>query len=110
MSGYCATRCCKTGSQVSNLTPAIRAKRLELSKLLVNDLKSAPVDWVIIYSDEKAWIVDLVRNRKNNLYLSLGVKDESARTLSKTKHRASVMSLSFVASNGAIVALILFLL
>lgn len=90
------------------LTPAIRTKRLERCQMLVNDLKSAPAGRVIIFSDEKTWTVDPVRNRRNDRYLSLGEEDASARTLSTTKHPASVMSLGFVASNGAVMPLIWF--
>ena len=67
--------------------------------MLVNDLKSTSAGRVIIFSDEKTWTVDSVRNRRNNRYLFLGEEDESARTLSKMKPPASVMSLGFVASN-----------
>lgn len=90
------------------LTPAIRAKRLERCQSLMNDLKSAPAGRVIIFSDEKTWTVDPVRNRRNDRYLSLGEVDESVRTLSTTKHPASVMSLGFIASNGAVMPLIWF--
>ena len=48
--------------------------------MLVNDLKFAPAGRVIIFSDEKTWTVDSVRNRRNNRYLSLGEEDESAGT------------------------------
>ena len=67
------------------LTPATLAKRLEHCKVLVNDLKFAPMDLVIIFSNEKTWMVDPVRSRRNDIYLYLGEEDESARTLSKTK-------------------------
>ena len=40
--------------------------------------------------------------------MSLGEEDESARTLSKTKHLASFMSVGFVSSNGAVMFLIWF--
>ena len=44
-------------------------------------------------------------NRRNDRNLSLGEEDERARTLLKTKHSASVMSLGFVASNGTMMPL-----
>ena len=53
-------------------------------------------------------MVDRVRNRRNDCYLSLGEVDESARTLSKTKHLASVMLPGFVASNVPVIPLIWF--
>ena len=58
---------------------------------------------------EVTWTVDPVGSRMNDCYLSLGVENESARTLLKIKHPASVMSLGFVASNGAVMPLIWFL-
>ncbi|KAF2367465.1 Neurotransmitter-gated ion-channel transmembrane domain [Trinorchestia longiramus] len=75
---------------------------------LMNDLKSVPPGRVIIFSDEKTWTVDPVRNRRNDRYLSLGEVDESACTLSTTKHPASLMSLGFIASNDAVMHLIWF--
>ena len=48
-----------------------------------------------------------MRNRRNNRY-SLGEEDESAHSLSNTKHPAYVMSLGFVATNGTVMALIWF--
>ena len=73
--------------------------------MLVKDLKSAPAGRVII-SDEKTWIVNPVRNRRKDCYLSLREEDESARILSKTKHPASDTWLNFVTSNGAVTPLI----
>ena len=90
------------------LTPVIRAKSVERCQMLVYDLKSAPAGRAIIFSDEKTRTIDPVRNRRNDRYLSLGEEDESARTFSKTKHPAPVISLSFVASNGAVMSLVWF--
>ncbi|KAF2362992.1 CUB domain [Trinorchestia longiramus] len=53
------------------LTLAIRTKRREHCQRFMNDLKSAPPGRVIMFSDEKTWIVDPVRNRRNDRYLSL---------------------------------------
>ncbi|KAF2358860.1 CHCH protein [Trinorchestia longiramus] len=44
------------------LTPSICAKRFERCQSLMNDLKSAPPGRMIIFSDEKTWTVDQVRN------------------------------------------------
>ncbi|QQP40096.1 Putative transposable element, partial [Caligus rogercresseyi] len=63
---------------------------------------------VIVFSDEKTWTVDPVRNRRNDRYLTFGEVDEDIRTMSTTKHPASVMSLGFVASNGKAMPLIWF--
>ncbi|QQP31680.1 Putative transposable element [Caligus rogercresseyi] len=67
----------------------VRAERPLLT--LLNNLKSATAGRIIIFSDERTWTVD-----------------SSARTLTTTKHPASVMSLGFVASNGIAVPLIWF--
>ena len=90
------------------LTLAIRAKRLDRCQMLVNDLKSAPAGRVIIFSDAKTYMVDPVRSRRNHRYLSLEEENEITRTVSKMKHRASVMLLGFVASNGVVMPLIKF--
>ena len=90
------------------LTPVICAKRLERCQMLVNYLTSAPAGKVI-FSDEKAWTVDPVRNRRNGRHLSLGKEDESACTFPKTKHPTSVMLHGFVASNGAVMPMVWFL-
>ena len=71
----------------SRVMPAIRAKRLERCQMPINDPKSPPVRRVVIFSDEKNWTVDPVRNRRNDRYLFLREEDESAHTLSKTKHQ-----------------------
>ena len=46
----------------------ICAKRLERCQMLVNDSESASAGRVIIFSDEKTWSVDPVRNRRNDRY------------------------------------------
>ena len=61
-----------------SLTPAIHAKRLESCQMLINDFKSPPARRVIIFSDEKTWTVNPVRNKRNDRYLSLGEEDQSA--------------------------------
>ena len=105
------TSCRYTWSQVPGpchcgKATAIRAKHIEHCQMLVNDLKLAPAGKVVIFSDRKTWTIDPVRNKGNDRYLSLGEEDESARTLSKTKHPAYVISLGFVAFNGAVMPLI----
>ncbi|QQP56069.1 Putative transposable element [Caligus rogercresseyi] len=90
------------------LTERIKAVHLQRCQALLNNLKSATAGRVIIFSDEKTWTVDPVRNRRNDRYLSFGKIDKSARTLTTTKHPASAMSLGFVASNGIAAPLIWF--
>ena len=53
------------------LMPAIHAKHFERCQTLVNNFKSASAVRVIIFSDEKTWTFDPVRNRRTNHYLSL---------------------------------------
>lgn len=72
------------------------------------DLKSAPAVRVVISLDEKTWMVDPVRTRKMDRSLSFSEEDERVCTFSPTKHPESVMSLRFVASNGAMMLLIRF--
>ncbi|QQP49269.1 Putative transposable element, partial [Caligus rogercresseyi] len=47
-------------------------------------------------------------SRRNDRYLTFGEVDEDVRTMSTTKHPASVMSLGFVASKGKAMPLIWF--
>ena len=90
------------------LTPSMKETHLLRCKALLNDVKKAKKNRVIIFSDEKTWTVDPVRNRRNDRYLSFGNVDESVRTLTTTKHPASIMSLGFVASDGRAAPLIWF--
>ncbi|QQP35330.1 Putative transposable element [Caligus rogercresseyi] len=90
------------------LTERIKSVHLQRCQALLNNLKKATAGRVIIFSDEKTWTVDPVRNRRKDRYLSFGEIDESARTLTTTKHPASAMSLGFVASNGIATPLIWF--
>lgn len=78
------------------LTERIKEMHLQCCQALLNNLKSVAPNRIIIFSDEKTWTVDPVRNRRNDRYLSFrGKIDESLRTLTTTNHPASVMSLAF---------------
>ncbi len=90
------------------MSVSVRQNHLHRCQGLLNNLKSAPANRVIIFSDEKTCTVDPVRNRQNDHYLTFGDVDESVRTLATTKHPASVMSLGFVASDGQKMPLIWF--
>jgi transposase len=91
------------------LTPQIKLVHLQRCQGLLNNLKSAKANRVIIFLDKKTWTVDPVRNRCNNRFLAFDQQvDESVRTLTTTKHPASMMSLGFVASNGEACPLIWF--
>ncbi len=83
------------------MTDRTKAKHLHHCQILLNDVKHRPAGHVLIFSDEKMRTVDPVCNCKNDCYTSSdGEIDESVRTLTTTKHPASVLSLGFVASNG----------
>ncbi len=90
------------------LTDRMKETHLHRCQALLYNLKKACANQVIIFSDEKTWTVNPVRNRRNDRYLCFGDVDESVRTLSTTKHPASVMSLGFMASNGIAAPLIWF--
>ena len=78
--------------------------RQERCRVLLNNLKHSVPGRIIIFSDEKTFTVDPVVNRQNDRAVAfLDNRDtvEQLRTISKTKHPASVMMLGVVASNGA---------
>lgn len=90
------------------LTPSMKETHFHQCKALLNDLKKARANCIVIFSDEKTWTVDPVRNRQNDRYLSFANVDESVRTLATTKHPASIMSLGFVGSDGKAAPLVWF--
>ncbi len=81
---------------------------IQCCQVLLNNLKSTRANRVIIFSVEKTWMVNPVRNRHNERYTTFGSIDDSIPTLMTMKHHASVMSLGFVASNGIAAPLIWF--
>ncbi len=91
------------------LTQKIRSEHLQHCKGLLNNLKSAPANRVIIFSDEKTWTVDPVRNHQNDWYIAFGPVEDDANVILTTKHPASIMSLGFMASSGKPMPLIWFL-
>ncbi len=83
------------------LTEQIKKTHLHHCQGLLNNLKSSSNR--VIIPDEKTWTVDPVRNRRNDCYISFsGEIDETIRTLTMTKHPASVMSLGFVTTYGLV--------
>lgn len=54
----------------------------------------------VIFSDEKTFTVDPVINKQNDRVISFGRTPPNMRSVSKTKHPASVMMLGIVASTG----------
>eukprot|EP00095_Tigriopus_kingsejongensis_P008843 maker-scaffold15_size728074-snap-gene-1.11 protein:Tk08843 transcript:maker-scaffold15_size728074-snap-gene-1.11-mRNA-1 annotation:"mitogen-activated protein kinase 3" len=90
------------------LTQKGRNGQLERCQIILNNLKSAKANRIIIFSDKKTWTVDPVRNRKNDRFLAFGPVEEEERTLMTAKDPASVMSLGFVASNGKAMPLLWF--
>ncbi len=79
------------------LTPVMKETHLLHCKALLNDLKKARANWIIIFSDKKTWTFDPVHNCQNDRYLSFRDINESVWTLTTTKNSASVMSLGFTA-------------
>eukprot|EP00096_Caligus_rogercresseyi_P005723 TRINITY_DN21716_c0_g1_i1.p1 TRINITY_DN21716_c0_g1~~TRINITY_DN21716_c0_g1_i1.p1 ORF type:complete len:135 (+),score=10.95 TRINITY_DN21716_c0_g1_i1:211-615(+) len=90
------------------MTPKIKVTHLQRCKGLINDLKSATAGRIIIFSDEKTWTVDPVRNKRNDRFVAFEDVNEDLRTITTTKHPASAMSLGFVASSGDTMTLIWF--
>ncbi len=87
------------------ISSTMQQKRYERSKLLLNNLKRARAGQVIIFSDEKTFTVNHVRNCQNDRYIRLdeeGDAEMNTKFISSTKHLASVMMLGVVASNGAV--------
>ena len=81
------------------LTSAMKLKRLERSKRLLNDMKNHG-NRILIFSDEKTFTVDPVVNKQNDRVVSFGQDVSEVRNISTTKHPASVMMFGVVASNG----------
>ncbi len=88
------------------LTPDMKNKQLHRCQGLLNNIKST--SGRVIFSDEKTWTVDPVHNHRNDHYIALGKVDDALRTITTTKHPASVMSLGFEASSGQAMPLIWF--
>ncbi len=59
------------------LTEAMKERHLHCCKTLWHDLKHAKAGRVIIFSDEKIWMVNPTRNGQNNCYLSFSDVDEA---------------------------------
>ncbi|QQP52487.1 Putative transposable element [Caligus rogercresseyi] len=57
-------------------------------------------DRVVFFSDEKTFTVDPVYNKQNDRVICFGNVSNVIRSVSKTKHPASVMMLGIVASTG----------
>lgn len=85
------------------ITEAQRGKRVQRAKALINWMKGRGKGKVIVFSDEKNFTVDPVRNSRNDRHLARSVAEASpeARAVTKTKHPASVMVLGFVSSDGS---------
>ena len=81
------------------LTPAMVHKRHERCSRLLNDMKSHG-NRDLIFSDEKTFTVDPVINKQNDRVVSFGQDISDICCITTTKHPASVMMLSVVASNG----------
>lgn len=86
------------------LTIAMKHKRLDRCQALLNDLKSRPAGIVNVFEDEKTFTVDPSWNRRNDRVIRLGNDHDidDVRTITRTKHPASLMLLGVVASNGKV--------
>ena len=74
-------------------------KRLERSTHLLNNIKNHG-NQILVFSDEKTFTVDPVFNKQNDHIVTFGKDISEICKVSTTKHSASVMMLSVVASNG----------
>lgn len=81
------------------LTQRHHELREERCKRMLADIKHNG-NRIIVYSDEKTFTVDPVYNKQNDRVISFGKTPPNMRSVSKTKHPASVMMLGIVASTG----------
>ena len=81
------------------LSAAMLQKHQEQCHHLLNDFKSYG-NWIIIFSDEKTFTVDLVMNKQNKHVASFGKDISEVCNVSATKHLASVIMLGVMVSNG----------
>ncbi|QQP57474.1 Uncharacterized protein FKW44_002481 [Caligus rogercresseyi] len=81
------------------LTQRHRDLRLDRCRRILSDLKHNG-DRVVFFSDEKTFTVDPVYNKQNDRVICFGNVSNVIRSVSKTKHPASVMMLGIVASTG----------
>ena len=96
--------------KVQLLSARTRNRRLERSKGLLSNLKSAPAGRILFFSDEKTFSVDPYRNRQNDRWIRLGGPDSAVsaevqsgdRYHTTTKHPAAAMFLGVVASTGEV--------
>ncbi len=90
------------------LTSLMTETHLLCCKALLNDLKKARANQIIVFSDRKTWMVNPVHNHPNDRNLSFRDANKSVWTLTTMKNPASVMSLGFMASDGRAVPLVWF--
>ena len=89
------------------LSAKARQMRKERGQVLISDLKSAPPNRIVFFSDEKTFVVDPYHNRQNDRWIRLnpaaGAGDQSSdRYVTATKHPAAAMFLGVVASTGEV--------
>ena len=80
------------------LTDAIKKRRVEKGKKLLNRIKKEKRSTMQIFSDKKNWTVDQSRNSRNDRYLAYCV--EEVPPIHCTKNPASSMMLGVIASDG----------
>ena len=94
---------------------AARHRRLERSRGLLNDLKSAPRDRIVFFCDEKNFVVDPTFNPQNDRFIRIGPAcgapnegegdaEEGPRPqyMPRSKKPASLMFLGIIASTGEV--------
>ena len=71
------------------LSAATVQKGLERSTRFLNDLKKEG-NWILHFSDEKIFTVDLVFNKQYDRIVTFGIDDFEHRKVSTIKHRSSL--------------------
>ncbi len=91
--------------KVQMLTMAQRVKRLQHSKKMLLALKSKKCDIVVLFSDEKNFVVDTHHNRRNSRFIAKSISDvpNSVRYVNTTKKPAKAMMFGLVASDGVVI-------
>ncbi len=90
--------------KVQMLMTAQRVKRLQRSKKMLLALKSKKCDVVVLFSDEKNFVVDVHHNCRNSRFIAKSISDvpNSVRYVNTTKKPAKAMMFGLVASDGAV--------
>ena len=80
------------------LTPAMKQKRVDIGRRLLNSLKRMTNGKIKIFSDEKFFTTDQKANRRNDRYI--GDTIDKVPVVMRSKHPVGVMVLGAVSSEG----------